>query len=94
MLSSTPLRKWFVSSPFQSKFSVYLGLASMEKTVDHLNISVDELECDLVSVFHCKHGEEKESERERDRKKETERERHKSRQKETERKERERNKEE
>ena len=48
----------------------------MEKTVDHRNISVDELDCQLVLVFHCKHGDEKERvrERERERKKGTKRE--------------------
>ena len=40
----------------------------MEKTIDHCNISVDELDCKLVLVFHCKHGEERESERNRDKK--------------------------
>ena len=68
------LEEWFVSSPFQSIFSVYWGLASMKKTVDHCNISVDELKCKLVLVFHCKHDEERESEKERQKEKETKRE--------------------
>ena len=71
-MSSPLLRKWFVSLPFQSIASVYWGLASMEKTVDHCNIYVDELDCKLVLVFQCKHGEER-SEREGQKEKETER---------------------
>ena len=57
----------------------------MEKTVDHCNISVDELDCKLVLVFHCKHGEERESEREKDRKRKRHRERQRQREKKTER---------
>ena len=44
----------------------------MEKTVNHCNIFVDELDCKLVLVIHCKHGEETESERKRQKEKETE----------------------
>ena len=65
MLSSPFLKKWFVFSSFQSIVSVYWGLISMEKTVDHCNISVDELHCKLVLVFHCKYGEERKSERDK-----------------------------
>ena len=67
------MREWFVSSPFQSIVSVYRGLASREKTVDHGNISVDELDCNLVLVFQCKLDDQRQSERERER--ETQRER-------------------
>ena len=67
MLSSPLLKQWFVS--LSLIVSMYWGLASMEKTVDHRNISVDELDC----------GEERE--RVRERKKEKERERDKERDK-------------
>ena len=58
---------------------MFRGLASLEKTVDHCNISLDELDCKLVLVFHCKHGEEKEREKKREREKERERERERER---------------
>ena len=74
MLSSPLLRIWFVFLPFQSIVSVYRDLASVEKTADHCNISVDELDCKIVLVFHCNHGEERDSERERQKEKETKRE--------------------
>ena len=64
-MSSPLLRKWFVFSPFQYTVSVYRGLASMEKSVDHCHISVEELDCKLVLAFHCKQDEEREGERER-----------------------------
>ena len=54
----------------------------MEKTIDHCNISVDELDCKLVLVFHCKHGEERERESEREREKERDKERDKNRERE------------
>ena len=54
---------------------VFQCLASMEETVYHCNISVDEMDCKLLLLFHCEHSEEKESERERDRQKEKETER-------------------
>ena len=85
-MPSPLLIKWLVSSHFQSIVSVYRGLASMEKTVDHCNISVDELDCMLVLVFHCKYGEERESERDRDGKKVRMRERQKQKKTERERK--------
>ena len=44
---------------------MYCGLASKEKTVDHCNISVDELDYKIVGVFRCKHCEERQRERER-----------------------------
>ena len=78
-MSSPLLRKWFVSLPFQSIASVYWGLASMEKTVDHCHISVDELDCKLVLVFHCKHGEGRKNKRERQKEKETKRDRDRDR---------------
>ena len=78
-MSFALLRKWFVSSLFQSIVSMYQGLASMERTVDHCNISVDELDCKLVLVFHCKHGEKRESEKERDRRIKRQRERDRDR---------------
>ena len=81
MLSSHLLRKWFVLLHFQSIVSVYQGLASMEKTVDHCNILVDELDCKLVLAFHCKHGEESERERETEKERYRDRERDKERQK-------------
>ena len=74
-MSSSLLKVCFVSLRFQSIVSMYRVLASMEKTVDHCNISVDELDCKLVLVFHCKHGEEREIERERERERETKRQR-------------------
>ena len=57
---------------------VYRSLASIEKTVDHCNISVDELDCKLLLVFHSKHDEKREREREKERQKgnETKRETH------------------
>ena len=61
------LKEWFVSLSFQSIVSMYCGLASMEETDDHCNISVDELDCKLALVFLCKHGEEREKVRERER---------------------------
>ena len=51
----------------------------MEKTVDHCNISVDELDCKLVLVFHDKNGEHRQSERERDRKRKRQRQRQRDR---------------
>ena len=80
-MSSPLLRRLFVSLPFQSIASVYRGLASMEKTVDVRNISVDELDCKLVLVFHCKHDDERETERERDKEKDRDKERHKGKRK-------------
>ena len=59
---------------------VYRSLASIKKKVDHCNISVDELDCKFLLVFHSKHDQKGESERER----ETERERNKERDKQTE----------
>ena len=44
----------------------------MKKTVDHCNITVDELDCKLVLVFHCKHGQERKRESERERKRQKE----------------------
>ena len=41
----------------------------MEKTVDHGNISVDELDFKLVLVFHCTHDEERERVRQNEREK-------------------------
>ena len=76
---SALLRKWFVSSPVLSIVSVCRGLASMEKTVDHCDISLNELDCKLVLVFHCKPGEERESERERDTERERDRDRNRNR---------------
>ena len=69
-MSSPLLKEWFVTLSFQSVVSMYWGLASMEKTVDHCNISVDKLDCKLVLAFHSKHGEEKESVREREKERE------------------------
>ena len=57
----TPLfQEWFVFLSFYSTVSMYWEMASMEKTVDYCNTSVDELDCKVVLVFHCKHSEEKE----------------------------------
>ena len=64
---------------------MYRGMASMEKTTDHCNISVNELDCNLVLVLHCKHGEERKSEREKDRKTKRQSERKRQRQTRTER---------
>ena len=83
-MSSPLLKEWFVSLSFQSIVSMYRGLASMEKTVDHCNIFVDELDCKLVLVFYCKHGEERErvKEREREKERQTYKDRDKSRKRE------------
>ena len=59
----------------------------MEKTVDHCNIFVEELDCKLVLVFYCKHGEERKRMREEEKERERDKERNKNgeRKKETER---------
>ena len=85
MLSSLLLKEWFVLLSFHSIVLMYPGLASMEKTTDHCNIFVDELECNLVLVFHCKQGEEKEGLRKREREIKRQRERQKQGEKERER---------
>ena len=54
---------------FQSIVSMFRGLASMEKTVDHCNIFVDELDWKLVLVFHCKHKKMEDKNREKEREK-------------------------
>ena len=81
MFNSPLLRKWFVSSPFQSIVLVYQGMALMEKTFDHCTISVDGLDCKLVLVFHCKCVEKRERVKEKDRQKEKEMKRKRQRQK-------------
>ena len=73
-MSSPLLKEWFVSFSFQSIVSMYRVLASMENTLVHCNISLNELDSKFVLVFHCKNGEEWERVREKDNEKKTKRE--------------------
>ena len=86
-MSSLLSKEWLVFLSFQSIFSMYRGLASREKTIDCCNISLDELDCNLVLVFHCKRGEERERVRECDKERDKNRERKREKGKERERQE-------